>query len=306
MAQKIPLLLIVIALLILVTPSVKALDLPEYTDLGTASAGEIVPYSIFVRNDNEKPLKVKITSACECVTVTAGDVIIPGNGSMEVTGFFDSTDYSGQTDKILIIEYTDQQGGQHRDFTVMGLNILVEEADSGDAGKVEIECTTCSEIEHLLQKERAKKAALAKLGQNSDLNGKLDDRVITASIFYSAGCRECDEFIREFIPEIERDYSIRVDLQEINIMEKSGFEQMSQELDDRGVNEVVEMPVLIVGRMIFQGFSEIEDGLLSAAKGELISEEGLSSKRKSDSDSAAGTFFKAAAPIPVFLAGQWY
>jgi len=303
MTHKKTLLIIFITLLILVIPNIFALELPEYTDLGTAQAGEIIPYSISLRNENPDSLTVSITSACECVTVTTGEITIPGNGSADVTGFFDTSDYSGPTDKILLIEYTDQNGVLQREFSVLSLDILVEETDSVGSGEDEIECTTCSEIEHLLQKERAKKAALAKLGQNPDSGDILNNGIISASIFYSAGCRECEELIHEFIPELESRFSIRIDLQEINIMEKSGFEQMSQELDERGVNEVGEMPVLIMGSMIFQGFSEIEDGLLSAAKGELISEEDSSSTRKSNSDSATGSFLKAAAPIPVFLAG---
>ncbi len=303
MEHKKNLLIISIMLLILVIPNIFALELPEYTDLGTAQAGEIIPYRISFKNENPDSLIVTITSACECVTVTTGEITIPGKGTADVTGFFDSSDYSGPTDKILLIEYTDQNEVLQREFSILGLDIQVEETELVGSSGDEYVYIPCSEITHLQQKKRLAEAARAKLEQNSDSDNILKNDIISASIFYSAGCRECEELIHEFIPELESRFSIRIELQEINIMEKSGFEQMSQELDERGINEVGEMPVLIMGRMIFQGFSEIEDGLLSAAKGELISEEDSSSNRKSESDSATGSFLKAAAPIPVFLAG---
>ncbi|NQT58762.1 MAG: hypothetical protein HQ557_07245 [Bacteroidetes bacterium] len=317
MTHKKTLLVIFITLFVLVIPNLSALDMPEYTDLGTAQAGEIIPYSIPLRNENPNPdpLTVIITSACVCVTVTTGEITIPGNGFVDVTGFFDSSDYSGPTDKILLIEYMDQNGTQQRDFAVMGLNILVDESELSDSGEgvEEIGCTTCYEIEHLLQKERAREAAFAKLGQESDTDENRNNRIFTAFLFYSAGCRDCEELINRFIPVIEEEYSILIELQEYNIMGKSGFERMSWELDSLGIQEVGELPILIMGSSIYQGISAIEKGLLAAAKGEIISEGKLvsnsekqsfqTSSEGSGSDSGTESFLKAAAPIPVFLAG---
>ena len=271
----------IVLFLLLSTLCLAALDVPDRVELGTAASGEEILWNVTVINDSADSIKVSVSSACECVVPEVRQFVVKGNTDYTLTGTFDTTGYSGVTEKLLLLEY--EEGGTERREAVRLLLHLEGEEET------EI-CTTCSEIEHLMRMEALRSSTATPAATDAAME------VITGSIYFSAVCRDCVTLIEKRLPEIAMEYKHVILLNAVNIMEPSGMEAMKTEIDRLGVAFAGDLPLLIIDDMVFRGFAAIEEAVRDIAAG--ISPDGAEAVKEGEGSAASQL-----APIPVFIAG---
>ena len=90
--------------------------------------------------------------------------------------------------------------------------------------------------------------------------------VIQTTYWYPFGCRDCEDFLWNTIPELEWTSGSTINVAERDTRDPADFEALLTELERRDVR-LRSVPVMIVGDAIFQGYDEIESGLRSVAEG---------------------------------------
>jgi cytochrome c biogenesis protein CcdA len=109
-------------------------------------------------------------------------------------------------------------------------------------------------------------AALDKAGEGGERSSMPSDAVIEAIYWYPFGCRDCEDFLWEGIPEIEGVSGTIIEVEERDTGDPNDFEALLSALDERDTDLGL-IPVLVVGENVFQGNTEIEEGLWSLASG---------------------------------------
>ncbi|MDT8297172.1 MAG: hypothetical protein RQ801_02635, partial [Spirochaetaceae bacterium] len=113
--------------------------------------------------------------------------------------------------------------------------------------------------------------ALAAAGKDVPSSAELGGEPLEVTYWYPYGCRDCEDFLWNDVPEMERRTGTRVEIRERNTGEPGDFEALVDELDGLGVPMRV-LPVMIVGDEVFQGDQEIKEGLEASMSGEMPAE----------------------------------
>ncbi|MCF7943623.1 MAG: hypothetical protein K9L21_04250 [Spirochaetia bacterium] len=123
---------------------------------------------------------------------------------------------------------------------------------------------------------------------------------ISIEYYGDIGCSHCDVFDTKILPAAEEVSGITAEVDYINVLSKSGFEQCEKRLAEMGFRYTIS-PVMIIGNNVYQGNSAVEQGVLeellyAAEYGEYLPKREASAQK----DEPEGLNL---AVLPVFLAG---
>ena len=108
-------------------------------------------------------------------------------------------------------------------------------------------------------------AALKAAGRTrSPLSAETESAVLDADYWFPFGCRDCEDFLWNTVPELERTSGRNIEIHEWNTSDPDSFEALMSELERRETT-LRFIPVMIVGDDILQGDDEIKNGLEALA-----------------------------------------
>ena len=113
--------------------------------------------------------------------------------------------------------------------------------------------------ERIAAYEKMREAAVAAAYGERDPSSEKDE-ALQLFYYYSPGCKECREFLRERAPAIVSSLPFPVKLRRRNILNPAVFEEF-ESLLGRTTGESDEFPLALVGERILQGSEEIDAGL---------------------------------------------
>jgi sulfite exporter TauE/SafE len=114
--------------------------------------------------------------------------------------------------------------------------------------------------------------ALAAAGKDVSRSPESGGEPLEVTYWYPYGCRDCEDFLWNDVPEMETRTGTRVEIRERNTGEPGDFEALVDELDGLGVPMRL-LPVMIVGDEVFQGDREIKRGLEDVMSGNMSAEQ---------------------------------
>jgi cytochrome c biogenesis protein CcdA len=125
-------------------------------------------------------------------------------------------------------------------------------------------------------------------------------RRISIEYYGDIGCSHCDVFDTKILPAAEEASGFTAEVDYINVLSKSGFEQCEKRLAEMGFRYTIS-PVMIIGNNVYQGNSAVEEGVLeellyAAEHGEYLPKR----EETAQTDDQEGLNL---AVLPVFLAG---
>ena len=132
-------------------------------DTGELQAGITAEQRVTVENRIAETVSADLISTCSCLTVRPEHILLGPGGSAEFTLYFDSSDDSGDFEKLLIIQ-TDSDAMPKGFFVITGSVAGAPAAETGSAAKAEP-------------------------GAEGSSAGLI--------YYYTPGCRTCNEFLRD-------------------------------------------------------------------------------------------------------------
>lgn len=228
-------------MLTIVGSIVSATDLPSLVDYGRVPYDEVVQRVIRVENDGDEPVFFDFMSTCPCVSVEPNSLSIdPGEtGTIEVE--LDPYDYSGEVEKLVMVRSSVES---HDRSLLRVWAHVTRPADAAVPG--------CSECE-----------LAAETVQEEGFRRWLRENWLVIDIYYTEGCRECEEIVTDTIPKIREELSLRVSVRKHNVLEPEQYELMMKELDRRDV-EISGLPVITVGDRVLSSKQISHDRLKDA------------------------------------------
>lgn len=257
---------------------------PEYVTLGPVTAGEKIERSIALRNTEDEPVYLNFTTTCPCLKVEPLELSISPSSSAELRVLFDSWGYSGKTiKKVYVASSIEKYHG-----SIITFEALVEGAASEDTGSGR--CLECEERE-----------------QQAYLNHLLEQKetaVPHGEFFYSAGCRECDKFLENELPELLEKSEDRLVVIPLHVTDPEVFELFLQRTLHQG-KKVENLPALILKGEISTGIKDIRAAIIEAVSGEPSGKESTQPAENTpvENTPAASGLVSGLAPIPIFGAG---
>ena len=231
--------------------------------LGVIEPDQVFLKSMTIENRGNALIKLSLLSTCECLSAAPQEFILEPHSSAQSELSFDSSDDSGDFEKIIIIRSTDP-GLPKAFFTV--------------SGRVE---GLTDEFQDPLEMK----------GSDSE-EYLLETSSIDADYYYSSDCRSCREFIEKGIPELELKLGVGIKLNKKDIHDPEVFEELDKRLAVMGIKNQA-FPVFFYNDQVLQGGGEIENRIESLLKGEWTPEN-IDRSRTSDNKLKL---------IPVILAG---
>ncbi len=213
-------------------------------DLGEIQADSIFSRDLEISNTGEIPVKVSLMSTCGCLTVSPQEFILePGSGNT-VALKFDSSDDTGGFEKIVILRST------HPDlpkafYMVRGVVIR----------------NGISETEEI-----------SETGSGMDGSDLVADTSSAGEFsfdyYYSPSCRECSVFLSEELPELSREFGLKINAEKKDITEPGYYEELVIRLERLGI-ESKAFPVIIADNHVLQGERDIDKNMVSLIRGTL-------------------------------------
>lgn len=115
---------------------------------------------------------------------------------------------------------------------------------------------------------------------------------LEVTYWYPYGCRDCDDFLWNDIPAMERSSGSRVSVIEKDTGDPEDFDELLKQLEERGI-ELSAIPVMFIGDAVLQGDDEIKAGLEERLNGGLNSAAGNSGPERSAVRWEPGAIFLA-------------
>jgi hypothetical protein len=251
-----------------------SVPLPDTVSFGTVAEGLVHEQALSLRNPGPLPLYVKFTPACGCISVHPSELIIGSGETAEYTVRFNSAGYAGEVTESVFIKSSDPALHNRiltvEAFVMPGQTSSTGESDETSALQAEERSEIvpsspgCGEIAHLAMMDR--------------LRAQAAGSVLYTELFYSVGCKECEEFLSKDLPKILSAAKKPVVVKTYNILEADGFETYLTRSEAAGV-EAGRFPALIAGNAVYEGIDLIRSYIVEAA--------GLSAGTALPPDSAA-------------------
>ena len=263
-------------------------------DLGSCQHGEVLSYVFQVTNRENGPLYMSFTSTCECLTLDPSELTVEPNDSAEITVAFDTAGYQGEVLKRVFVISSDEN--YHRQFITFEADVLsgrVSAGGSESSDGSESDCPECEEKRRLIYLE--------------NLRRKDEKSVLYGDFFYSAGCRECEKFLQDDLPEIQSKSQVPMMIRPRNIMQAGEFDLFMARAEGAGV-DVNALPALFMNDTVYTGVEEIADAVRTFAAGGMTSSgpggsAGSGVPSMQDPSTLRRTALGRLTPVPVFFAG---
>ena len=204
---------------------------PGKWDFGWIQEGIIIDKEIKFTNNGPDQVHIEIIPTCDCVYSQPAEFTLSPGESSTVLFIFDSTDESGEQEKMLIIK-TDLEGFERKFYSVTGM--------VGDGGE-----STVREI------------------TQPDTTGSKSD--VEMDYYYFPNCSQCRKFINTTIPGLEKELTISILLNKKDINDPEMYTEYVSRLKSLGEKERA-VPVLIIGKKVLQGSNEIDKQLKDEIK----------------------------------------
>lgn len=227
---------------------------------------ERVEHIIELKNDSPEPIYFDFMSTCPCITVDPESVTVEAGSTADVRIVLDPHEYQGDIEKMVMIRSSVEEldGGLLRVFAHV----------ERPAGAEALGCSDCE--------------ILAESIQEQGYRHWLSEHWIVVDIYYTEGCHECEELIRDTIPRIRRDLSIEVSIRRHNVLEPEQYELLLEEVERRG-RELRGFPVVVIGDTLLAGVELSQESLRAAMAGEAGKDpDDVASLRSGDSEPEAG------------------
>lgn len=110
---------------------------------------------------------------------------------------------------------------------------------------------------------------MSAVGNNMDSDGKPEQYarsgVITADLYYTFGCHDCEELIDRMHTRLRRDYGLSLEIKRYDILVPENHKAYLEAAGKSG-SAAFALPALKIGNLLLQGKDEIEAGLMAVAE----------------------------------------
>jgi thiol-disulfide isomerase/thioredoxin len=260
-------------------------------DLGEVEKNKIFDFDIEVKNVGEEELVItSVSSSCGCLELTgvAAELALPqgddGKASFAATAHdgkasFAATAHDGK------VNFAATPGGSAVEPVTVKPNHSIYITAKVDTSKV---AGDFEKMIHVYSNDPENKDAVWKVrGRVMDVAAELalpqgddgkasfaatardsqsreDAKIIM--LFYSPGCRECEEIMEKFLPEIKKKYSDKILIVDYNIDNMQSYEfflELQNKYDERAKKGFFnpKPPAVFAGNRLLYGVKEIEKGL---------------------------------------------
>ena len=248
---------------------------------GVIGETEQVKLALEVRNSLEGTLTLNVVNVCGCLTAQPMEISVPQDESRSIHLTFDPSGYAGTTSKLILFKSNDPDL-DNTFFEAKGYIAVPANSD-----REAEECAACKQLSE----------------------PKIADRTSTIDIlyFYSPGCRSCEAFLAEEVPQLEEEFGVGISVHGRSILESEIFDEYQKTLTLLGEHPR-EFPALVVEDRVLQGDREIDENLGDVIRRIIGGEETVSSQAP-EPDRAEGegdepvNLAEKAAPLPVLAAG---
>lgn len=232
-------------------------DLPDYS---TAIS------RLTITNDSNNSKNITFYSLCDCLEISPNSGLIEANSSMDFTLSLTPEGYEEISRHILV----DYEGEKSYIKVYADLPQPPEKPLTGG-------CPEC---------EKKEKAA----SEQEKAKIMLENWVIT-EIYYSPGCKTCEEFISKEIPLLEEILEREISVNRVNILEADNLLSLENRLKDLNIS-MTNFPILIYNNKVLQGEDVNSEKL-----------EALINNSSSESQKPYNSSLEVVKPLQVFLAG---
>lgn len=235
----------------------------DLTDFNT------VHKTLTVTNNSSTTKQINFYSLCDCLVISPTSGFIEANSSKSFEIFLTPEGYE-EISRHLLVDYS---GDKSYIQVYATLPLPPEKPLTGG-------CPECEKKEQALQAEESAK-------------GILENWIIT-DIFYSPGCKTCEDFINNHIPQLESELSREISVNKFNVLESSNLELLEERLQELNI-PMSEFPILIFNNQVLQG----DDVTAENLKNIIINTQNTTLKEESTYE----TPLEVIKPLQVFVAG---
>lgn len=241
------------------------MDIPGEINLGKLENYNTVKYSLTLNNDSDQKLEITFLPLCDCITVDPLNLTIPEKAELEVN--------------ILLTPEGHDQISRHILVDINGKKQPIRVFAKLPPPPVKLLSNGCPEC---LIKER-------ELEDIKNMEKELENWIV-ADIYYSPGCKTCEDFLNNTVPQVSTALKRELTIRKHNVLEPANLVRLEDELKRVGA-ELKEFPILIFNDLSLQGKNVDYDNFTKAIEDEISTETKGTYKEK---------YLK---PLPVLFAG---
>jgi cytochrome c biogenesis protein CcdA len=208
--------------------AVLVFDPPEW-NLGDVGHNRTAETRLAIRNAGGSTVDIALSAACDCLRPASAKWNIPAGGEIRAVLRFDpSAEVPGSVEKYFVVDAGN--GASPVYYRVRGRIVpggSERAAVFGNAGSVSAGSTAGT---------------------------------VALRFYYTPGCGQCERFLSETLPAMEREASHAVRVERKDVFNAGIYEEYRAELRARGL-EAKALPALIYGGTALQGMDEIRAGI---------------------------------------------
>lgn len=235
-------------------------DLPDHST---------VTKTLIIKNNSPTTKHINFYSLCDCLVIKPTSVNIEEYSSVSLKISLTPEGYE-EISRHLLVDYNGEKS------YIQVYATLPQPPDKPLTGG----CPECEKKERALKAEESAKEIL--------------DNWVVTDIYYSPGCKTCEDFINLEIPKLEMELSREVSVNKFNVLESKNLERLEERLKSLNVS-MVNFPILIFENFVLQG-----DHVNSEQLKALITNKDQTPEIKDD---GYETSIEVIKPLQVFAAG---
>ncbi|MBI9103434.1 MAG: DUF1573 domain-containing protein [Spirochaetales bacterium] len=248
-----------------------------------------------IENRGTEPVRVSLMSTCGCLSVDPQEIILEPNAKSIVKMIFDSSDDTGEFEKIIIIRTTNPD--LPKAFFMVRGDVIREVAGQFLAeGRGE----GSDEQQNPLTEDLKEDPTLPMADSDETLELRNQEEMLAFDYYYSPSCKECREFLAHSVPQLSEKLGKNIIVNGKDIQDPLNYEDLFKRLTTLGV-ESLAFPVIIFNNRVIQGEREIEKELenLLENDGSLLETEASDARNVAEKNHT-GPDLRI---FPIFLAG---
>jgi cytochrome c biogenesis protein CcdA len=237
---------------------------PPQWKFGMITKGDIAHERFVVANRGKRAENVTLIPTCTCLTVTPVSRRIEAGSSASFELAYDSKDDEGKTSRGFIAKTDDSQGKPL--YYLLGGVVRAERPSTpASAGGVDAQARSGIELRY----------------------------------YYTPGCRSCDNFITNELPQLEIHYGVNANLVRCDLLDPKVYEELASAAKELGTS-VTAIPALRIGNVLLQGDAEIESRLPGLL---MVSRDATDAAQTSQPRNGSAGKGASLAIVPILVAG---
>lgn len=257
-----------IIFIILLFPGILfSIDIPGEVYLGDLKSYDTVEYSLELTNETSEVKSLTFLSLCDCLEIDPLSIDIDPNKT--------------KIAKISLTPEGHKEISRHMIIDINGTKQPLKVYAKLPEAPVKVLSGGCPECK-IKERQLAEKEAMKK---------ELSNWVV-ADIYYSPGCKTCEKFLEETVPELEAENERNISINKKNILEAAELENLEKRLNKLDV-EITRFPILIYNNMVIQGDDVNKNNFISL----------ITAANRIEDSSGYKRLIEKVKPIPILLAG---